>query len=90
MIFLPYYNLKNIIKIFLNLEKSLYNECACFICVQAYRLGKAPPPVIHINKNSLISEGVYHQSHFLGVRCGLSEHSYILHSKITVPIIDKY
>jgi len=46
------------------------------------------PPVIHRNKNSLISEGVYHQSHFLGVRCGLSEHSYILHSKITVPIIE--
>ena len=34
------------------------------------------------NKNSLISEGVYHQSHSLGVRCGLSEHSFILHHKI--------
>ena len=43
--------------------------------------------ILNGNKNSLISEGVYHQSHFLGVRCGLSEHSYILHSKITVPNI---
>jgi len=42
----------------------------------------ATTPVIHINNNSLISEGVYHQSHLLGVRCGLSEYSFILHHKI--------
>jgi len=33
-------------------------------------------------KNSPISEGVYYQSHSLGVRSGLSEHSFILHHKI--------
>ena len=50
---------------------------------QAYRLGGAQHPVILCgNKNSLISEGVYHQSHFFGVRCGLSEYSFILHHKI--------